>query len=260
MAQKSSKALQNPFARLSQAEIWAEKTERALQRYPFMDISEDLVLKINPRAKRMALRVDAKKRKVNLVLPKRASMREAYKFALDNKYWIRQKIDELPETVHFEDGAVIPIFGQPRTINVTYNPASKITDIKLTDDELIVTTNKKDPSQRIRRFIVNFAKDEITKLSHEKAAVADKKIESISVKDTSSRWGSCSEDGYLSFSWRIIFAPWYAFDYVVAHEVAHLTHMDHSPAFWNHCADLSEDYSHGKTWMKRHSGELIRYN
>jgi predicted metal-dependent hydrolase len=108
-------------------------------------------------------------------------------------------------------------------------------------------------------LIINLAKKELTKLSHNKAAQLNKRLVSVDVRDTSSRWGSCAEDGRINYSWRLIFAPWEAFDYVVAHECAHLVHMDHSPAFWHVCEDLSEDYSSGKTWMKRHSDELIRY-
>ena len=259
MAQKSSKALQNPFKSLPQAEVFAQKTDKALQTYPFLDISEHLNLKITPRAKRMALRVDTKARQVNLVLPKRASMRSAYKFALEHKYWIREKIAEIPEAIRFKDGVTLPLLDKNTTIIVNYDKTLKRTSIKLINNELLVSTNKEDPSSRIKRFIITLAKEHLSTLAHEKAAISGKNIQKIDVKDTSSRWGSCSQDGKLCFSWRLIFAPMHAFDYVVAHEVAHLTHMDHSPDFWNHCTDLSKDYSRGKTWMKRHSGELVRY-
>ncbi|HPD82832.1 MAG TPA: SprT family zinc-dependent metalloprotease [Alphaproteobacteria bacterium] len=259
MALKPRKTLLNPFASLSQAEFLAQKTDKALQTYPFSDISSDLHLKINPRAKRMALRVDIKQRKVNLVLPKRASMRDAYKFALEHKYWIREKIAEIPKPIKFEHGAVISILGEPTEIIVDYKSTLKRTYIALKNNKIIVSTNKEDPSSRIKRFIINLAKEQLSALAHEKAEITGKAIQIIDVKDTTSRWGSCSSDGKVCFSWRLIFAPYDAFDYVVAHEVAHLTHMDHSPDFWNHCADLSRNYSRGKTWMKRHSGELTRY-
>ncbi|MEM7618378.1 MAG: SprT family zinc-dependent metalloprotease [Pseudomonadota bacterium] len=236
-----------------------EKVNKALKVYPFSDISPALTLKINPRAKRMALRVDAHKRVVNLVIPKRASLRSAYMFALEHKYWIRQKIDEMPEVIDYVDGARIKILGQRYKISIRYDHSLKKTAISLKDNELLVLTNKRDPSSRIRRFIINMAKERLTTLANEKAASIDKKIHSVTVRDTVSRWGSCSSDGKLSFSWRLIFAPEHAFDYVVAHEVAHLAHLDHSPAFWHQCEDISSDYSRGKTWMKRHAQELIKY-
>ena len=259
MAKKLPKALQNPFKSVPQADIFAQKTDKALQTYPFSDISEHLALKINPRAKRMALRVDVKKRQVNLVLPKRASMRDAYKFALEHKYWIREKIAEIPEAIPFEDGVTLSLLGESTKIIAAYDKDLKKTSIELINNELLVSTNKENPTPRIKRFIINLAKERLSALAHEKAEIAGKSIQKIDVKDTSSRWGSCSQDKKLCFSWRLIFAPYDAFDYVVAHEVAHLTHMDHSATFWNHCSDLCKDYSKGKTWMKRHSGELVRY-
>lgn len=259
MPLKKPKPLRNPFTSLSQAEIFAQKTDKALETYPFSDISPQLHLKINARAKRMALRVDVKKRRVNLIIPKRGSIRSAYKFALEHKYWIREKIEEIPESIPFADGSIISILGEETLIVVTFDATLKRTSITLKNNELLVSTNKEDPSARIKRFIINHAKESLSALAHEKAAVVGKTIQTIDVKDTSSRWGSCSQDGRLCFSWRLIFAPWDAFDYVVAHEVAHLTHMDHSANFWNHCADLCDDYSRGKTWMKRNGGELIRY-
>lgn len=259
MPKTTAKKLQNPFKTAPQAVVFAEKTEKALQTYPFSDISPDLTLKINGRAKRMALRVDIKARKVNLVVPKRGSMRQAYKFALEHKYWIREKISEFPDTIEFKHGTTISILGEDVVINVAHDETLKRTSIQLRNNELLVSTNKDDPSSRIKRFIITHANERLSALAHEKAEIVSKTITQIDVKDTSSRWGSCSSDGRLSFSWRLIFAPYDAFDYVVAHEVAHLTHMDHSPKFWNHCADICKDYSAGKTWMKRHSGELIRY-
>ncbi|HPF78942.1 MAG TPA: SprT family zinc-dependent metalloprotease [Alphaproteobacteria bacterium] len=260
MGIRGSKALRNTENSRSEALVSAKKADNALRTYAFEDISPALVLKINPRAKRMALRLDPKKRVVNLVLPKRASMVGAYKFALEHKYWIREKLAELPEQIGFEDGAVISILGKLCEIKVSYDKTLKKTDIYLKNNELIVSTNKEDPSSRIKRFIINLAKDHLHELAHEKAAEIGKTISKIEVKDTTSRWGSCSHDGKLCFSWRLIFAPEKAFDYVVAHEVAHLKHMDHSPAFWRLCEDLCEDYSKGKSWMRRHSGELIRYS
>ena len=254
-----TKPLQNAKNTRSHALSRIEKADNALKTYPFADISPNLTLKINPRAKRMALRLDPKKRIINLVVPKRGSMRQAYLFAFEHKYWIREKLAELPSVIEFTHGTTIPLLGQDRVINITYDTTLKKTDITLKNNELLVSTNKENPTARIKRFIINLAKEELAALSHEKALQIDKKVMSVDVKDTASRWGSCSQDGKLSYSWRLIFAPLDALDYVVAHEVAHLCHMDHSPDFWHVCEDLSANYSKGKSWMKRHSGELVRY-
>lgn len=226
---------------------------------PFAEISPRLKLSVSERAKRMALRLDPRERLVHLVVPKRASMRTAYLFAEQNKDWIREKLRDLPRAVPFRDGEILPILGRDRTIIVLYNPALKRTDIQLKKDELIVMTNKPDPSARIRRFLIDLAKEKLTELSLEKASVVRRRIVDVQVKDTRSRWGSCSDDGNLSFSWRLIFAPAKAFDYVVAHECAHLVHMDHSDNFWRVCERLSRDYEEGKDWMQKYGHSLMRF-
>lgn len=260
MGLSGAKALRNTENERTELLIREKKVENALKTYPFLEISSDLFVRINPRAKRMALRVNPKKRRVTLVVPKNGGMRDAYKFALEHKYWIRQKIEELPEPIHFVHGAVISLLGEKVKIIVSYNETLKKTDIKLKNNKLFVSTNKTEPSKRIKRWIIEHAKENLTALAHKKAASIGKKIKQIDVKDTTSRWGSCSHDRKLSFSWRLIFAPPHAFDYVVGHEVAHMRVMDHSPEFWHECEALCENYSKGKSWMRRNSGQLIRYS
>jgi predicted metal-dependent hydrolase len=81
----------------------------------------------------------------------------------------------------------------------------------------------------------------------------------ITLRDTRTRWGSCSHRGDLNFSWRLVFAPRPVLDYVVAHEVAHLAHLDHSPAFWRLCDALTEEPGWTKAWLKRNGQALLRY-
>lgn len=226
---------------------------------PFAEISPRLKLSVSERAKRMALRLDPRTRTVQLVVPKRANMRTAYLFAEQNKDWIRSKLRDLPKQIPFRDGEILPILGRDRKIIVCYNPALKMTDIQLKKDELLVLTNKPDPSVRIKRFLMDLAKEKLTEMALEKASLLRRRLEDVQVKDTRSRWGSCTEDGRLSFSWRLIFAPAKAFDYVVAHECAHLVHMDHSDNFWRVCEKASRDYEEGKDWMLKNGHSLMRF-
>lgn len=227
--------------------------------YPFSDISPRLKVNISTRARRMALRLDPKTRQMLLVVPQRASLRAAFRFAEENQEWIREKLRALPRPVPFKDGSILPVFGKDRRIVVLYNPALRFTDIQLRKDEIIVTTNKLDPSQRIRRFLMDEAKRRLEVMATEKAALIRRRVAEVQIKDTTSRWGSCAEDGRICFSWRLIFAPTKALDYVVAHEVAHLVHMDHSANFWSVCEDLSWAYDEGKDWMEANGHELMRY-
>src|SRR5687768_3253321 len=116
-------------------------------------ISPYLELKVNKRARRMALRLDTRRRVVNLVVPPRARLTKAYDFARENKDWIQEKLATLPDLVPFEDGAIIPVLGRNRTFHIFYDRELKTTNIILKPNELIVVTNKKDPSSRITRFL-----------------------------------------------------------------------------------------------------------
>ncbi|MAI61633.1 MAG: hypothetical protein CBB87_03990 [Micavibrio sp. TMED27] len=223
-------------------------------------LPDHVQIKESTRAKRLALRLDPKSRIFNLVIPKGMSMRKAMAFAEQHESWMQDRLMDMPIPILLEDGVTIPILGRKRCVDIHYDDSFKRTDIKLSDDYLEVRTNKDKPAERIKRFLKEYAKKELQRLSIEKAQEINKDIKSVSVRDTISRWGSCSHDGKISYSWRLIFAPYEAIDYVVAHEVAHLEHLDHSRAFWSVCRSLSKDYLTGHSWMKEHaSDELMRY-
>jgi len=217
------------------------------------------VISRNKRAKRLALRLDTKKRVIRFTIPPRTSLGKARLFLIQNEQWIQKNLGTLPQPIYFEHGIEIPVFGTKRTLNITHDETLRKTDIILRNKEIIVLTNKEDPAPRLVRFLKQMSKERLTDLSHEKAAHIQKKISKVSVRDTKSRWGSCGYDGSLSYSWRLIFAPYASFDYLVAHEVAHLKHMDHSPAFWKCCNALAANAEKGKKWLNSNSAELMRY-
>ncbi len=221
---------------------------------------KDLVtVKRSKRAKRVALRLDPIERVINLVVPSKMSLKKAYSFAQNHEDWVIKTLNNLAAPAPFTDGAIIPVFGDSITIDIEHNPNIKRTTIKQSDDILMVKTYMDDPTNRITTHLKKLAQRGLADMASEKADIIGKDISSISVRDTKSRWGSCSEDGKISFSWRLIFAPYDAIDYVVAHEVAHLVHMDHSKEFWAQCRELSTDFIEGKYWMQNHGNELMRY-
>jgi predicted metal-dependent hydrolase len=222
-------------------------------------IKDHVVIKRSKRAKRLALRLDSHKGIFNLVVPPHVSLRKAAEFAKQHKLWIQECIDELPEAIPFEDGIWIPIFGKRRLIVINTDRSLKRTTVVLKSRELEVFTPLEDPSANIVRFLKKIAVERLAIMAHEKATQIDEKIKSVRVRDTKSRWGSCSEDCHLCFSWRLIFAPPAAVDYVVAHEVAHLAFLDHGKKFWAMCRGLSMNYMEGYYWMHNHGMELMRY-
>ena len=224
-----------------------------------MTIKELVKVKRSKRARRVALRLDPKEGVMNLVVPPNMRLDNALRFAQLHEEWVKEILESLPPVKPFEDGTILPILGVKRRISVDYDPDYKRTDITLMKTVLHVKTNQEDPSKRIRRFLKTLAKEELTKMTHKKAAVLKKHVSAVTIRDPKSRWGSCSEEGRISYSWRLIFAPMHAMDYVVAHEVAHLIYMDHSENFWRVCRKLSHNYSEGQNWMRHNGNILLRY-
>ena len=110
--------------------------------------------------------------------------------------------------------------------------------------------------RRIADLLKKDAKAMIEPMALEMAAQTGKRVKAIRFKDTSSRWGSCSSDGTLAFSWRIMMAPRKVVAYLVAHEVAHLTEMNHGPRFWALCRELCPDTAECRAWLKRNGSKL----
>lgn len=221
---------------------------------------EDLVtVKRSKRSKHVKLRLDPVERVINLVVPEKMPLKNAYRFANDHKDWVKETLGNLPPKIEFTNGQTLPIFGDDMMITVLETPNSKRIKISVEEDSLIIKTPHDDYQNRIKSYLKKTARHGLADLANEKSEILGKQISSISVRDTKSRWGSCSSNGAISFSWRLIFAPYTAMDYVVAHEVAHLKHMDHSKEFWETCESLCANCTAGKLWMKEHGNELMRY-
>ncbi len=221
---------------------------------------EDMVtIKRSKRARRVALRLDPTQRIINLIVPEHMPLHKAYKFAQGHEDWVRNTLASLAPSKPFINGINLPIFGDTIRLDIHHKPELKRTTLTQTPDALEVDTYQNDPTNRITAHLKKLARYGLADMANEKAETINKTISSVSVRDTKSRWGSCSHAGELSFSWRLIFAPYDAIDYVVAHEVAHLVHMDHSKDFWTLCRSLSCNFVEGKFWMKNHGNELMRY-
>jgi predicted metal-dependent hydrolase len=115
-------------------------------------------------------------------------------------------------------------------------------------------------ARRVTDFLKAEARREIALRTRAKAASLGKPVTAITIRDTKSRWGSCNSAGRIAFSWRLIMAPEFVLDYVVAHEVAHLAELNHGVRFWRLCASLTEaDPKAARAWLKRHGPELHSY-
>lgn len=132
----------------------------------------------------------------------------------------------------------------------------------IAEDNIIVHKSevKADTHRQIlERFLRKQARSEIITLADNFCQQIDVKYSRIAIKDQKSRWGSCSSKKNLNFNWRLVLAPKEVIEYVVAHEVAHLKHMNHSKDFWNCVSDLDSNYQNALTWLKQNGMQLHMY-
>ena len=211
----------------------------------------------NARARRASLRVDPTNRRIVLTAPLRMARGTAVGFAETQAGWIAARLERLPARRPFVDGAEIPLFGVPHLLR--HRPDLRGT-VWREGSEIHVAGRPEHLSRRVKDWLVGELKKELVPRVQAKAARADRPVKRISVRDTRSRWGSCGPDAALSFSWRLVFAPPEVLDYLVAHEVAHLVHLNHGPRFWALAGTLCEVPIEGpQAWLKKNGETLLQY-
>jgi predicted metal-dependent hydrolase len=209
----------------------------------------------NARARRISLRIDAGKGMVVVTLPLRAGRRAGMALLMTHADWVSDRIARLPSMIRFGDGEVFPINGKPYRIR--HVPQAR-GGAWLANDELHVTGAPEFLCRRVTDFLRTEARRRFTAMVVTKAGTAALHVRRVTVKDTSSRWGSCAPDGSIALCWRLIMAPEFVQDYVVAHEVAHLRHMNHGPRFWDLVARLTPHTATAMMWLRNEGARLQR--
>jgi predicted metal-dependent hydrolase len=218
-------------------------------------------LRRHRQARRYTLRIQAATREVILTMPPRGALKEAREFAQKHGGWIAARLRRLPELVPFAHGVVMPFRGVPHRIAHRQAARGTVwTEIDGNGDRLLcVAGHAPHIERRIGDFLRREAKRDLEAASLRHARELGLAIRRVTVRDQSSRWGSCSTTGMLSFSWRLILAPSHVLDYLAAHEVAHLVEMNHSAKFWRVVQQLCPDHERAKAWLDVHGADLHRY-
>jgi len=206
-----------------------------------------LNIKRVPNAKRMKLRVSAS-REVTLVLPKRISLKKGLVFLEQEKLWIAEQVAKIQPSIAFEDGVIIPIQGKNYQI---FHAPNRRGLVWVEGEKMIVAGKSEHVSRRVKNWILQEVKSVISEKAYAFAEEIQVEVRRIAIKDQKSRWGSCSSRGNLNFSWRLLLMPEGVLDYVVAHEVAHLRHMNHSPEFWALVQKMHPEMEQSKQWLKQ---------
>ncbi len=247
-------------------------------------------LRRSRRARRFSLKVSHTERAAILTLPEEVKIEEAGQFLSRHMDWLKRQIDRLPQPVPFEDGAVIPVRGvahrvsfvgavryqgvawieEPDAVSPIEDWRGEACDVtKLMNGEsernarvlprVCVSGGEQHGPRRLTDWLRSQAKADLTERTFFHAANLGCQPKRISVRDQSTRWGSCSTTGTISFSWRLIFAPAYVLDYVAAHEAAHLREMNHGPRFWRLVRNTMPDMHKARAWLKQNGAELHRF-
>jgi len=213
-----------------------------------------LTLRRSARARRISLRISQLDGRVTLTMPKRLAEREALAFAETKQDWIRKHLAERGEDVIVAPGAEIPLGGK-----MLHVAAGQGRGVKIGTEEIVVPGAAESLGKRLAAHLREVARDRLAGACDDYAARLGRPYSRITLRDTRSRWGSCTSDGGLMFSWRLIMTPPEVLDYVAAHEVAHLAQMNHSPAFWAEVTRIYGDYQPARQWLRDHGGGLHRY-
>jgi predicted metal-dependent hydrolase len=217
----------------------------------------ELGVTVRAQARRMILRVDPADGRVRLTLPPGVPLGDARRFLDRHVDWIRRQRARLPARVVFADGAEVPILGREHRIKHLQGRGKH--PVWCEFGILWVTGAAEHIPRRVGDFLKGRARTEIVRRVNDKTRGLPRKPGRITLRDTRSRWGSCSVAGDLNFSWRLVMAPETVLDYVVAHEVAHLVHLDHSPAFWALVEELTDATKEARAWLRHHGARLHSY-
>jgi predicted metal-dependent hydrolase len=230
---------------------------RRLASYSEPGIGAPVSIRISERARRVGLRVDPTEHRVELVLPRGVSERAGLRFLAAKRAWVTARLEALPQRVPFVEGALVPLLGVPHRICRELDHA--VPAVRIVDGEIRVRGDPAHLARRVRDHLAAAARAELARRARQLAARIGRNVARVNVRDTRSRWGSCSGQNNLSFSWRLILAPEPVLEYVVAHEVAHLAEMNHGPRFWALVESLTPGSAGPRAWLKRNRNRLLAY-
>jgi predicted metal-dependent hydrolase len=207
------------------------------------------------RARRVSLRIDPRSSSVVVTLPDQTGRAAGMAMLTDHAGWIASHLAALPAALTFADGTMVPVAGEPHRIrHISEGEGSAW----LEAGEIHVPGDPAFLAGRVTDLLWAEARRRLGAIVAAKCAIAGLSARRVTVKDTRTRWGSCTPDGTLMFCWRLVMAPMLVQDYAVAHEVAHLRHMNHGPRFWALVRELTLHEEEAVGWLRLDGATLLR--
>jgi len=211
-------------------------------------------LRKNARAKRYSLRISNKDGKVSLTLPRWSNLNEAMAFAREQEGWMRKHLSKQLQPIDVSHGTRILLDGQKVLIEHGTGRS-----VRVEDGVMYVPGKDTQVVAKVRAYLKTLARERLVTASEHYADMLGWEIGAVTLRDTRSRWGSCTSDGRLMYSWRLVMAPPAVLDYVAAHECCHLIEMNHSDAFWSLVEQISPNYKNDRKWLKVNGALLHQY-
>lgn len=195
-----------------------------------------------------------------LTVPARGRWSEAQNFLGRHAGWLEQRLKRATPGTQFADGEVLPLVGVPHRIHATGRLRGRVERGEIDGEAVLLVPGE---AAHIPRRLTEWLKAEAHAALTLRSAVHAERlgvtVASVTMRSQLTRWGSCSSSGRLNYNWRLILAPPFVLDYVAAHEVAHLVHMNHSPHFWKTVERTLPDMTRGRAWLKAHGKQLMGY-
>ena len=211
-------------------------------------------LRRSRQAKRLSLRISSLDGRITITGPHFVPESTFQDFLDSKAEWILANHKHI-ERIIVDDGAYVPVLGKPRVIRTTNMPK-----ISVLDDQILVPQRRSHIGAQVKGFLKSLARDHLAQASDHYAQRLGHSYQGLRLRDTRSRWGSCSSDGHLMYSWRLVMAPRVVLNYVAAHEVAHLVEMNHSKSFWSVVHDIYGDYEQPRDWLRTSGNQLHLYD
>lgn len=217
-----------------------------------------LRLSVNRRARRVSIRIDAARGQAVAVAPSERRLADAVAFARSKAGWIAERLAARPAGGGaYAPGSTVPLEGAPLRLEQT--PGSAAARLVDTPNGLAIRSGGEGEAyaRRIESLLKRMARERLVHHTGVHCRALNLKAPRVGIGDPKSRWGSCTPGrGSIRYSWRLILAPPEILDYVAAHEVAHLVHADHSPAFWGVVHQLIGDHRPYRAWLRAHGAAL----
>jgi predicted metal-dependent hydrolase len=210
----------------------------------------------NPRARRIILRVDHASGYPVLTLPARTGLAHGERFLAAHLVWLEGQVSGIAPTTPLVDGSVFPLRGEPCLIRHRGGRGLVVLEANGGIPHLVVPGDPEFLPRRVGNWLKREAKRDLEVAVSRHAGSLGRMAAGVRVTDPKSRWGSCSPEGVLTFSWRLVLAPPFVLDYLAAHEVAHLREMNHGPRFWSLVERLYPDHMEARDWLNREGTAL----